>query len=498
MVAGALVPLPYPEVAVIERETLDAQTPAIAEALAGQTDRGRGLLLHARRSSVRRRRRVDRLAVVWIDAHGDLNTPETSPSGNLWGMPFRMLLDAGVVSAADAALVGARSLDPPELEYLEQTGIDDSLDRALDGADAIYVALDLDVLDPSDVDVLVPEPNGPSPDSIERLLGDLAGRTTIAGIGVTGFLDTERNAALASRGCFARPVSRPPLDCPAWLPGRVESTSRSRASAPRSPPRGSIRTPARAADRTTATRSSQRRFASARSAVTTSASVRASGSSSSSIRARSSRATPTFARPTRSSSSTSVRTRERLVEAEMETGLGDAIVCGRGEIEGQACDLAVMDFAFMGGSMGSVVGEKFVRACERAADAGVPLVSVSASGGARMQEGILALMQLPKTICAIDELHESGRRDALRPDAPDDGRRARELREPRRRRARGAGRAHVLRRPARRLADHAREAPRRLRPRRVELPLRPSRRDRPSTRAARGRWRGFSACSTRS
>ena len=99
---------------------------------------------------------------------------------------------------------------------------------------------------------------------------------------------------------------------------------------------------------------------------------------------------------------------ERLVEAEMETGLGDAIVCGGGEIEGQACHLAVMDFAFMGGSMGSVVGEKFVRSCERAADASVPLVSVAASGGARMQEGILALMQLPKTICAVDELHESG------------------------------------------------------------------------------------------
>jgi acetyl-CoA carboxylase carboxyl transferase subunit beta len=99
---------------------------------------------------------------------------------------------------------------------------------------------------------------------------------------------------------------------------------------------------------------------------------------------------------------------ERLVEAEMETGLGDAIVCGTGEIEGNACGVAVMDFDFMGGSMGSVVGEKFARSCERATESGVPLVSVSASGGARMQEGILALMQLPKTICAIDELHESG------------------------------------------------------------------------------------------
>lgn len=99
---------------------------------------------------------------------------------------------------------------------------------------------------------------------------------------------------------------------------------------------------------------------------------------------------------------------ERLAEAEIETGLGDAIVCGGGDIDGQACELAVMDFGFMGGSMGSVVGEKFVRACERAAQNGEPLVSVSASGGARMQEGILALMQLPKTVCAIDELHEQG------------------------------------------------------------------------------------------
>jgi acetyl-CoA carboxylase carboxyl transferase subunit beta len=67
-----------------------------------------------------------------------------------------------------------------------------------------------------------------------------------------------------------------------------------------------------------------------------------------------------------------------------------------------------MDFAFMGGSMGSVVGEKFARICESAAEGGVPLVSVSASGGARMQEGILALMQLPKTVVAIEELHEAG------------------------------------------------------------------------------------------
>ena len=99
---------------------------------------------------------------------------------------------------------------------------------------------------------------------------------------------------------------------------------------------------------------------------------------------------------------------ERLAEAETSTGLGDAMVIGAGRIEGSACRVAVMDFAFMGGSMGSVVGEKFARACESATAAGVPLVSIAASGGARMQEGILALMQLPKTVCAVDELHDAG------------------------------------------------------------------------------------------
>jgi acetyl-CoA carboxylase carboxyl transferase subunit beta len=99
---------------------------------------------------------------------------------------------------------------------------------------------------------------------------------------------------------------------------------------------------------------------------------------------------------------------ERLAEAEVTTGLGDAMVTGGAAILGERCILAVMDFSFMGGSMGSVVGEKFARACDAAGEAHVPLVSVSASGGARMQEGILALMQLPKTVCAIEELQEAG------------------------------------------------------------------------------------------
>jgi acetyl-CoA carboxylase carboxyl transferase subunit beta len=96
---------------------------------------------------------------------------------------------------------------------------------------------------------------------------------------------------------------------------------------------------------------------------------------------------------------------ERLAEAELKTGLGDAMLIGQAAIEGSQCELAIMDFGFMGGSMGSVVGEKFSRACDSALERGVPLVSVSASGGARMQEGILALMQLPKTVAAVEDLH---------------------------------------------------------------------------------------------
>jgi acetyl-CoA carboxylase carboxyl transferase subunit beta len=99
---------------------------------------------------------------------------------------------------------------------------------------------------------------------------------------------------------------------------------------------------------------------------------------------------------------------ERLAEAEVKTGLGDAMVIGQAQIERRPCEVAVMDFGFMGGSMGSVVGEKFSRACDSAAERGEALVAVTASGGARMQEGILSLMQLPKTVCSVADLHDAG------------------------------------------------------------------------------------------
>ncbi len=88
---------------------------------------------------------------------------------------------------------------------------------------------------------------------------------------------------------------------------------------------------------------------------------------------------------------------ERVNDSQEKTGQKDAIVCGLGAIDSVPVSLAVMDFAFMGGSMGSVVGEKVARAIERAIERNIPLVIVSCSGGARMQEGILSLMQMAKT-----------------------------------------------------------------------------------------------------
>ena len=199
MAEGARIALPYPEVAVVECDTLGEQSEMLAGALPARPVVVGGCCC-AHVGAVRGlARRVERLGIVYLDAHGDLNTPETSPSGNLWGMPFRMLLDAGDVRPEDAALVGARNLDPPEIEFMAAVGIDDSLGRALEGVDATYVALDLDVLDPSEVDVLIAEPEGLTAAQLAGLLAEIAARARVLGIGVTGFLPTERNAALAAR-----------------------------------------------------------------------------------------------------------------------------------------------------------------------------------------------------------------------------------------------------------------------------------------------------------
>jgi acetyl-CoA carboxylase carboxyl transferase subunit beta len=99
---------------------------------------------------------------------------------------------------------------------------------------------------------------------------------------------------------------------------------------------------------------------------------------------------------------------DRIAVAQRKAGRQDAIVTGHGTLTGVPLDLGVMEFAFMGGSMGSVVGEKIARLAQRSLDETVPLVLVSASGGARMQEGVLSLMQLAKTSVMIARLKEAG------------------------------------------------------------------------------------------
>jgi len=98
--------------------------------------------------------------------------------------------------------------------------------------------------------------------------------------------------------------------------------------------------------------------------------------------------------------------RDRLRAYQSKLGVNDALVVARGEIEGRAAMVAAMEYSFMGGSMGSVVGEKLARAVERCIDRKLPLISVACSGGARMQEGILSLMQMAKISAGIARMRD--------------------------------------------------------------------------------------------
>ncbi len=98
---------------------------------------------------------------------------------------------------------------------------------------------------------------------------------------------------------------------------------------------------------------------------------------------------------------------DRIAEARKKTGRNDAVISGIGTIDGRKISFAVMDFAFVGGSMGSVVGEKIARTIERSIQQRIPLIVVSCSGGARMQEGILSLLQMAKTSGLLARLSET-------------------------------------------------------------------------------------------
>ena len=199
MVEAAGLPLDYPEVAVVEEETLAMQTLAVASDLAARLLVLGGCCCSHVGAVEGLAARHGRVGVLWLDAHGDLNTPETSPSGNEWGMPLRMLLDRGTIAAADVVLWGARNLDPPEEEFIAAAGIGDDPAALLDRAEAVYVALDCDVLDPDEVAVFMPEPGGPSLVELERLLAGVRESGKLVGVGFSGLAPDPANVEKLGR-----------------------------------------------------------------------------------------------------------------------------------------------------------------------------------------------------------------------------------------------------------------------------------------------------------
>jgi arginase len=189
MAEAAWLDLPYPETAVIEAETLAEQNLALAVDLPERPLVLGGCCCAHIGAVEGLAARQDRLAVIWFDAHGDLNTLESSPSGNEWATPLRKLIDSGAVDPGDVALVGARNLDPPEEAFIRERGVHvggEGIVRALEGVAYSYVAFDADVLEPSELSVFIPEPGGLSLADAERILQDLGGLTTVLGAGFTG------------------------------------------------------------------------------------------------------------------------------------------------------------------------------------------------------------------------------------------------------------------------------------------------------------------------
>jgi arginase len=202
MAEAAWLELPYPETAIIEAETLEEQNLALAADLPERPLILGGCCCTHIGAVEGLAARQDRLSVIWFDAHGDLNTVESSPSGNLWATPLRRLIDSGAIEAGDAALVGARNLDPPEEEFISSHGVhvgEEGIARALDGVACTYVAFDADVLEPTEMAVFMPEPGGLTLDEAERILRGIAGRTSIVGAGLTGASFEPENGAPLSR-----------------------------------------------------------------------------------------------------------------------------------------------------------------------------------------------------------------------------------------------------------------------------------------------------------
>ena len=206
MAEAARLPLPYPEAAVVEEGSLGEQNLALATELPERPLVLGGCCCAHIGAVEGLATRHGRLALVWFDAHGDLNTPESSPSGNLCGMPFRMLLDSGAVEAEDALLLGARNLDPPEREFIASTGLrtdPDELDAVLDGTAGVYVALDVDALEPEGISAFMPEPGGLSLAETEDLLVRIRSSGPVLGAGLSGLAAEPSNVEPLTRLCAA-------------------------------------------------------------------------------------------------------------------------------------------------------------------------------------------------------------------------------------------------------------------------------------------------------
>jgi len=206
MAEAARLPLPFPETAVVEEETLDEQTLAVAIDLPERPLVLGGCCCAHIGAVEALAARNGRIALVWLDAHGDLNTPESSPSGNLWGMPLRMILDSGAVDPADTILLGARSLDAPEREFVASISLRtqaDELEQALEGTEGAYVALDVDSLEPGEIHPFMPEPGGLTLAEVEKLLLHVRERAPVLGAGFSGLAAEPENVEPLTRLALA-------------------------------------------------------------------------------------------------------------------------------------------------------------------------------------------------------------------------------------------------------------------------------------------------------
>ena len=206
MAEAARLPLPFPEAAVVEEETLDEQTLAVAIDLPERPVVLGGCCCAHIGAVEALAARNGRIALVWLDAHGDLNTPESSPSGNFWGMPLRMILDSGAVDPADTILLGARSLDAPEREFIASISLRtqaDELEQALEGTEGAYVALDVDSLEPGEIHPFMPEPGGLTLVEVEKLLLQVRERAPVLGAGFSGLAAEPENVEPLTRLALA-------------------------------------------------------------------------------------------------------------------------------------------------------------------------------------------------------------------------------------------------------------------------------------------------------